>query len=364
MKAKIIIILNGLLSLIILLNSCNTKERTAIIRKLPRETKLTGKFVGPKDQLLFANKVGLYDSLLIVIDIKNENNDFIQFYRSNDYTFLGSFGRKGRGPNEFQSVEFLNQYQKGGMWILDPVMRSFKLYSVKSMLDSISPEPEITYDIPGSLGIVTGMYFISDSILMGISRNGMGRLFIWNPKNNRIHYVENFPKLSHLPKNQNILNATLYYSYLGIKPDNSGIISAMDMFKRIDCFDSYGNIDLSIEFSNRKKNTPKLYEYPDKFFDENTYQYLSVFVTKNHIYALYYGDKIKKGEWELASVIHVFDMKGNLESIYKLTVPIINFAVDEKNKVIIGLSPFNVQPIVQFNISDQRPVNCSGVKQD
>ena len=57
------------------------------------------------DELLFVDRIGVYDSLLIVINRKVE--PIFCVYDSRTFAFKGSFGKIGHGPGDFQFPFFL-----------------------------------------------------------------------------------------------------------------------------------------------------------------------------------------------------------------------------------------------------------------
>lgn len=238
------------------------------IKEFQKAKKLTGEYFGPTDFFLLPTEIGIFDSVLFVIDFKKDNH-FFYFFNKSNFDFIGSAIKRGRGPDEFGAIEFFHQYSKNNIWVLDPIGRKFSLLNLNSMLASQSFIPAQSYQLHPNLGIVLSMFYISDNLLVGTTRSGVGRLFLWNPENDSIKIVEKFPEIE---KFKNIPQRDLgkiYHSYNGIKPDKKLIVSAMDLFKRLDIFTINGDLYSSLLFPefNKLEHLPSSKEY----YEETVY---------------------------------------------------------------------------------------------
>ncbi|MCH7402354.1 BF3164 family lipoprotein [Belliella kenyensis] len=103
---------------------------------------------------------------------------------------------------------------------------------------------------------------------------------------------------------------------------------------------SYEIIQQSEDYSYYHMNDPEAVR---------TYQ--DFFLGEHQIFMLYSGEKVKKIQTTGMSPCHViflFDYTGKVTRHFELDIPIKYFTVDEKNKVIYGLSSSEDEDIIEF----------------
>jgi hypothetical protein len=338
----------GFVLFVILLGfSCKPKLNERLVTSFEKEINLKGEHIGPKNFFLQPMKIGFNDSLLIIIDQKTDK--LIHFFKKKDFSYISSALPAGRGPGEYAFIEFFNQITDSTIWIYSPQTECLVLYNIDSLMQNIHPNIDILYKIPKSeLRICQQIFYISDTVVCGLSTNGKGRIFFWNPVSEKTRFVKNFPLLPKFDPDQPLSYlGNLYYGFSGLKPDKTKIAVAMDKFKRIDVFRTDGSNDFSLIFPEYKK--PK-YVNPNnskEFFEGNVLQYIMIYVSDNYIYALYFGE-LPSDKPFYAKYIHVFDWEGNAVTKYELDIPIFSFVVDEKMHTIYGVRIFDDQPIVSF----------------
>jgi len=336
-----------LLIILIFLSGCKGKNKEIMITGFENTKILNGRAIGPKNYFLQPMKIGFNDSVFFIIDYKKDN--LLHFFEKKNLNHLTSKIPIGRGPGEFAFIDYFNQIDSSAIWLYAPQSEKFLLYNIKNLIYNDNPYPDFEYDIPKTeLRICQQIFFISDTVITGLSTNGKGRIFFWNPILNKVRYSKLFPKLLKIdPEMPLNFIGRLYYGFSGIKPDKSKVAVAMDKFKRIDIFNIDGTTDFSIvfpEFKEPKYCDPRDFE---KYDTGNSLQYICIYTTDNFIYALYYG-KPPIEENIYANFIHVFDWKGNPIVNYELDISIFSFTVDEANKTIYGIRIFDDQPIISF----------------
>jgi hypothetical protein len=336
-----------LLISLLLLSGCKTDNNEKLVNGFDTNMKLIGEHIGPLNFFLQPMKIGFNDSLIFIIDYKKEN--LLHFFEKKNLNYISSKLPIGRGPGEYAYIDFFNQIDTSAIWLYAPQSEKFILYNLKNLIYNKQPLPDFEYDIPKKdLRICQQIFYISDTVITGLSTNGKGRIFFWNPVLNNIRHIKIFPKLlkmdPDLPLNY---VGRLYYGFTGVKPDKTKIAVAMDKFKRIDVFNIDGKTVLSIVFPDFKE--PKYCDPRDfeNYDSGNSLQYICIYTSNNYIYALYFG-KPPTDDNIYGKYIHVFDWKGNPVAQYELDIPIFSFVVDEVNKTIYGIRIFDERPIISY----------------
>ena len=322
-------------------NLNNKNDHIEQIEHFEKEKVLSGKTIGLNNYFKKPQSCDFLDSMLMIIDDGTERA--INFVSLENYSVIASYGSRGKGPAEFVNVpSSFNQISldKKHIFILEWDKGRISKYSIDSMMNykNYSPSKFIVY--PPELGLVYGMLWVNDSLFIGTSQNGKGRLFKWNIKNNNLSYFPWIPK----PEKKVIPQALaqLYYERIAIKLDRSYIVSSMDFFNRIDILTNELEINKTLLFSPQ---TNPFSEYKDNtiYWNNITNHFgPDIFVTNNYIYALYKGftdkDFHEKPSTDLKSQIQIFDWNGIAKYRLILDRFIYPFTVDEKNKIIYGRS--------------------------
>ena len=83
-------------------NSKNDFKKKKVIKFSSINTiiQLKGKPVKLNEKIIYPFGLQIFDSLLVIYDIKNENNQ-LHFYNTNGFTYLGGACKEGLGPGEF-----------------------------------------------------------------------------------------------------------------------------------------------------------------------------------------------------------------------------------------------------------------------
>ena len=343
------------LLLIISLSCSNLNNKNDNIKQIEHfeeEKVLSGKTIGLNNYFKNPQSCDFLDSMLMIIDKGTENA--INFVSLDNYSIIASYGNRGKGPAEFVNApSSFNQISldKKHIFILEWDKARFSKYNIDSMMNNKDYFPDRFFVAPPELGLVYGMLFVNDTLLIGTSQNGKGRLFKWNIKNNQLNYFPWIPK----PEKKVIPQALaqLYYERIAIKPDHRYIVSSMDYFNRIDIFTNELELFKTLLFS---KQTNPLSEYKDNtIYWNNIVNYFGpdIFVTNNYIYALYKGFTDKefneKPSTVIKSQIQIFDWNGNAKYRLKLDRFIYPFTVDEKNKIVYGIDYLNpTQPLIKY----------------
>ena len=195
----------------------------------------------------------IFDSILLVIDMYNEH--YFYFYNINSQKLLTSFGKKGKGPDEFFNIpEVLDFYRAEEneiyFYLVDQAKRGIievkLLTSIKSNKIVSNEIIEFSYKIPGIF-----LYKLNDSIYAGSGEDNRGSLFLYNIKRDSIIKWQKRTKIKgygyiYL---DNKLNGS--QEYIKVSPDRKKIVSRFYFLKRIHIYDNKGDIITIIQDKNK-----------------------------------------------------------------------------------------------------------------
>lgn len=337
------------LFVILLFWSCSTKNGDKIITidEFPENFSLKGERIHydsvPKRPL----EILLVDSLLIKRNSEISEEFLFYIYNNNNNRFLGSFGTSGRGPNEFISPSFTGQYvindKSIGIWMQDSNKKKIELINITESLKENRLIIDESIDEPQSYPLVLDPLFFNNGDWIGRAMMGEGRFFYYYQSGDSLKWVEYFPEVEHEVPNHMIFN--MYNGPIGIKPDNSRIVSALLLFKRIDVFSPETEHLFSIVFDDSPDN-PEFFSDPnDRIPNSLMHYYSDMFLTDNYIYI--FNRNLSNDRESIVNTpeLHVFTWEGEPVVYYHLDRRFSSFSVDEENGYIYALTPADTEEI-------------------
>ena len=298
-----------------------------------------------KEEVLLSNEVNyippscyseikLLDSVLILID--QCNNNFIHLYSIAEEEKITQAGTKGRGPNEMIGPLFYK-----------PSISANKTTKQEVYLYDVNLQKDYALNLKGdSVGFITGTQMGTD-----INQRGwqLTRL-----KNNviGIDLIETcmyFNYNKNTNDKSNIAYPDVYNDYLKhdqeiildkdicVNEEKKKIVIGMHYFNHLYFYDMQGNILKS--YAINKGQDPKIEE--NQVVSMSNYFYtFDIYGTTKNIYILWYGEKLINIEENDTQGINllVFDWDMNFIKNYQLDKEIYDFAVDEKNRKLYGLT--------------------------
>ena len=259
------------------------------------------------------------------------HNDFFEIYSTNNLQYLGKFLSQGRGPGEFLSIQFTqNYFLKNGdlvLWVSDGALQKRALLNITQSLQAGRTICDTIYRINPDYD-----YFqVNDSmVLLRKYIPGNISLSVQNQHTGETTSEYNFFK-SYIPKS---IPIPLLSMGIAKHPEKDLFASNMLFFNQINIFspDMKTNFSLSYQPPIDIFKTAKL---PDSDF---ILYYSSLRVSSEYIYALYINKKNDLfSHAEGATELHVLNWEG--APVTKIQIPdnIIYFAVDEIHHYIYGL---------------------------
>lgn len=326
--------------LLLISYSCVNKEKEIVVEQSLISQQIL------KDNI-FIEDLCVIDSILIIKN-KGSDNYLFDIYKAKKLQYIGSFGKIGNGPNEFERrLVFNDQYlylnNELYIWLNEPNKGKLSLINVFETIinKKNSIDKELIYSPKTNFQDV----FVLDSLnlLAGNESNlslNMRRLNYYNIKlDSVIKFVKLFPKIKKKKKGIDYTQQKynrLFINSLKINPNGTKFVSAMVFINRIDVFNAFtGKLDFSIE---NKINYLDLIEQ-----NELKVYYSDIFLTDHFIYVLYNKEGILENDFYNgnfnSTYIIKYDWNGGKEiKRYKLDEPVFRFTVDEINKTFYTIS--------------------------
>jgi hypothetical protein len=334
---------------ILLLVSCKSVDKDSIIevKDFPNKYLLNG------DQSweipYMPNCIGLIDSILIM---DNENEPFMVFTDTINFSSYSKFGFKGKGPNEFIYLKFYNDIGNNGksIWVSDPNKRNLLLYNINDLIrNRKNVEPIQKIYLSPLTAIETSIVTAGDSVLFGGSYSKIGQVFKFNTDKKSINWLPYWPIVKYQEPSDEL--GQLYYGIVRKKPDGSKVVCALRYFKEIIIIDTHNGKHVRIRTDQPEQYFPFGNINLD-YLQTLNYMYFDLYCTNNYIYALFLNvsnRQLLDDGWK-KSLIHVIDYNGN--SIAELSVDkaINSIAVDENSGIIFGFNKFQDSKMYKFHV--------------
>lgn len=327
--------------------SCSLINKDEIVQAIDYDTDLNSEIYSyNKVSLLsLADIVNVADEYLVISDSDTEG--FIKVFKLPELEYLYSWGRQGRGPNEFEFIP-LNEINTDGNNIIfyDFGNRTLRKYEVNdTSLISISDVP-LSFD--GQTHTLTGITKVKEDLY--IAENGasfdndMFEFIALEPGVDQpLFYFGRFPEtqLTGFEKLYEYLKTTRSSS------DGNKIAASYDYHNRIKIFDNEGN--LLNDFIVKDPEAPQPRE-------SQKFQYRSLKKsTDNYLYFMgmfEYEEKIDENLENFRTSFEQWDWSGNQIYRAKFDTPIHNFTVSEKYGKIYAYSVLDMSNIYVFDLPD------------
>ncbi len=346
------------LRLCILIFSCNTNpgENPENI-VFPLQVELLGKTILEDD--ITVNRLHTIDTLLLA-ELRGDSHLYA-VYNPNDFTQILKFGVEGSGPNEFIAPLYFTDFtiENGNYicWFYE--INTYKLYKV-NLSETLKGDElviENTIQLSPKANFSKVLYLTPTKIIGTITNMDikMGRMRLFDPTEDKIlRTVENFPEVKKKSDDINYLYYRHNYLYVGrpvIHPDRHKIASLLNMFDRMDVFDTQLNLLNSIYYSPPNEKSvidDYLSTEPGSESDIKSY-YMGAFGTKDYIYALYHNQLVREYGTEKPVEIRVFDWELTPIGLFRIPDYIANFTVDESRGKIYGVKSSTDNTILEYN---------------
>ena len=279
---------------------------------------------------LFVDRIGIYDSLLVVINRKAE--PVFCIYDNRTFAFKGSFGEIGHGPDDFQFPFFLNntKFVNGVLELYDVNAASFKKLPLNKILDRVA-NSVVSEKMPSPLIGSPNLTKINKDDFIGNIDSGRGLFFMYKREIETMRWIE-FPTVLHQPKNDfTVMNM----NRITIHPQSHEVVSAMGYYNLLFLYNNSGILEKTIQISDKEIQPTIIGEY--QLSEDNYICCREITSTEKDVYVLMPNIKEKNFEKNdnPPSRILVFDWNLNYQKTYELPHYAMTFTLDESQNRII-----------------------------
>ena len=279
---------------------------------------------------LFVDRIGIYDSLLVVINRKAE--PVFCIYDNRTFAFKGSFGEIGHGPDDFQFPFFLNntKFVNGVLELYDVNAASFKKLPLNKILDRVA-NSVVSEKMPSPLIGSPNLTKINKDDFIGNIDSGRGLFFMYKGEIETMKWIE-FPTVLQQPKKDfTVLNM----NRITVHPRSHEVVSAMGYYNLLFLYNNSGILEKTIQISDKEIQPTIIGEY--QLSEDNYICCREITSTEKDVYVLMPNIKEKNFEKNdnPPSRILVFDWNLNYQKTYELPHYAMTFTLDESQNRII-----------------------------
>lgn len=289
---------------------------------------LSGEVLNASDALAMPTELEVLGDRLILADDFADRN--LRVLRRSDGAIERSFGKKGRGPREFESAYAIDVIDPSGrVMVHDPMLQRVTWIdldrdfedgrwvsdrSVKLNADAMIME---TASTPTGL-IGTGSF--TDARLAHLDPAG------------RLERTTGTPPVAPSEVSRQVWTR-VYQSRLKPNPSRTRWAVASRFADRLEIYDADGGLvgmgDRPYDFDPEDLKTDDT--------DEVRFGYLDLATTESRIYALFSGRTRAEGSAGYGGLVHVFDWDGRLVDIWELDARLIALAVTPDGRRLYGI---------------------------
>ncbi len=328
---------------IVLLGSCHSPSKTEFI-EFPVSKTLTLEEFDVSDMLAIPGEITIYKDMVVVWN--QETDWFFKIYSLENFDYLGSLIRRGRGPEEEIEISpFIKTI--GEDTILYQGSSTVNKARILKLQEDLYLEVLEEYTLPDEMYDDTDIFMVNNNLYASYGMRHFTRDFQgFSPQTGKL-----FEGGDMLP-----LNKPQFFSpdelfvltkHTTVKPDNKYLATAYALLPVIRIYDAEsGQLYSEMYMADASKNKQILTN--DSPIKEGLINYyFRIKSTNEFIYALYSGKLAGLPEF---SEIHIWDWEGNPILHLELEKPFISFDVTADNRFIVASSLFETDKLFRAEI--------------
>jgi hypothetical protein len=330
---------------LIFLASCANNE--SIDKKATNEKNLqSDSLVLKGHKILSPSSMSIVDSTLFFVE-RGVSTDIISYFSLEDFTSLGSFGKRGRGPNEFSqiiqhSVSVYNS-KNNSIQLFDWVNKRISFFDISTLINA-KPTPDREYTLPPELMLAQRAAFLDDTTVVASGGIFEGVLAFADVRSDEVTYIDPY-NIDSEEHNQRVISS-IYKGEFSINYDRGLIAFASNVIPEILLFDFSGKLVHRIAY-----NDYDLQEIITSDGDKRDIYFQDINATSSNIYATYIGKNFAQLEKSMNSEdtgntistrVIAFNWDGNISKKYNLEDGYFPFIeVDENHDRLFSINRFS-----------------------
>lgn len=282
------------------------------------------------EELLFVDKISAFDSSLVFINRKSDSVFYV--YNRTDFSYQGTFGSLGQGPNDFLFPFFLthDEGMDGYFTVYDVNTASFKNLKYESLMKG-NQNAMSSVGMPSPLIGSPNLTKLTDGSFLGNIDSGQGLFFIYKENLKALKWID-FPENLLQPKGDfTVMNM----NRISVNEKLEKIVSAMGYYNLLFLYDINGNLKKKVQLGDKTIKPTIIGEH--NISGDNFICCRDIESTDEAVYVLMQNAKEKDFEKmdNPPSRIVVFDWNLNYLKTYQLPVYSMEFFIDEKYNRIV-----------------------------
>jgi len=314
-----------------LLYSCKLSNNSSVISLNFKDTTYVKPEILKTEKILSVIwNVKILDSILVLSS--DDGTGFIQVFNKNNFKYLYTKGKYGRGPGEISNAGVEYKCIKDSIYIYDLVKSTLFIYDIKHFIsDSLILKANNTITFDSCKNNFDMMPLKGHFVSRSFSKARFA-LFKRNGK-----YASNyslFPDYYMTGDNPNLDLERRRYTHIEAKPDMSKFVCVSYIGGTIEIFNIVNDsINKLIEKNYLDPNLGKVENIKSLNQLETKIGFCGLCATDNYIYASYSGEASKDHrKKKSADFVIVFDWNGDPKKIYKVQGGLTGLAVDESQQ--------------------------------
>ncbi|MDX1674759.1 MAG: BF3164 family lipoprotein [Longimicrobiales bacterium] len=304
-------------------------------------TRLAGSVLHQSDVLAAPSRIEVAGPRLILAD--DFGDRAIRVLRRADGSLERSFGRRGRGPREFETVMSIDVLDPAGRLMLhDPMLQRVTWVDLAADFENGEWVADRSLTLTANAMVLEAGW--TPDGLLGIGAFTGGRLAHLGPDGHLVR-TSGSPTVRAAEVSPSVWRRS-YQARLSSDPDRTRWAVAHRFADRIDIYDARGEW---IAPAHRVHGFG-----PEDLREEDPgrvrFGYIDVTATDRRVYALFSGRTRAEGAANAGDRVHVFDWDGRLIEVWTLDARLLALAIDPAESTLYGIRHEPTPAVVAYAV--------------
>ncbi len=296
-------------------------------------------------KLAIPAEIAICNDMIVVWD--QQTDYFFKVFSLENFDYLGSLVRRGRGPEEeIEIAPFLRRIGEGAF--LFQTISAMKIANILTHQEGLDLEILEEFTLPAEMYDDADIFMVNDNLYSSYGMRPFTRDFQgFSPQTGKLF---EWGELLPLNKPQTFSPDELFVltKHTTVKPDNKYLATAYSLLPVIRIYDAKsGQIISEIHITDGSKNM-QILNSAGHFQEGLVNYYYRIKSTNEYIYALYSGKPA--GGFPEFNKIHVWDWGGTPIIQLELDMPVISIDITPDDKYIVASSLFETDKLFRAEI--------------